>query len=409
MLPAFAPRSIRELYPTFWDKACELVQELDSHVRSESSHEPPCHPVELVQYASRTSLDIIGVAAWGRDFEALRNPQGDFVVKYHKTFRGSPRANRQAKLIYAAALAVPMPTLAWLFPCEYFANLAIGRRTIRQRCVEVIQSKRDAARAEMDGKNEPSSKNARFQGKDILSGLISATDFNDEILVNQMSNILAAGHETSAAAATFACFLLCKYPEVQSRLREEVRRSLPSPSKESVSAEADALQSLPYLRAVMHEALRLIPVAPLVRRETTQDTTVLGYSIPKGVGVVVPSWVIHRLPEAWGPTAEQFDPDRWLENDHAGTGDYLPFMTGPRSCIGAGFAEAEVSALIAVMVGRFRMRLDVPKDWKQGEGLGGIPAGDVPLDEASYEPDVIWGITIKPLGLKMRLEVVEGW
>lgn len=370
MSPAFAPRGIRALVPMFWTKATELVRLLSQHINGSGGQ----GELEIAPWTSRASLDVIGVAAWGKDFGALANPQTDVVRRYHRMFRGTPRSNQQAKLIYAAGLLVPLSTLKKVFPCEFFENLADGTRAIRQAAAAVIAEKKGR---EDDVKEDD----------DILSRAMSTDAFDDAGLAGQMLNVLAAGHETSSLATTWACYLLAQHSNVQMRLREEVRELLPSPST-SGEVTAEMLESLPYLRAVVRETLRLIPPAPVTRREARVDTTVAGHVIPAGTGIIALHKHFNTLPEVWGPNAGSFEPQRWLDEEaHCADKLFLTFNIGPRSCIGEGFARLEVSALLAALVGRFEIGLKMPES----------------------EPEVIYGITVKPVGLEFGLKYLEGW
>ncbi|KAI5362760.1 putative cytochrome P450 [Septoria linicola] len=295
MLPAFAPRIIRALVPFFWAKASELVNLLERHVGQGANE------LELAPWTSRASLDVIGVAAWGRDFGALENPRTEVVSKYHRIFRGTPRSNQQAKLIYAAGLVVPLSTIKRLCPCEFFTNLAVGTQAIRQAATEAIAATRS---------KEPT---AEKQQKDILTQAMSSGSFDDAALVGQMLNVLAAGHETSSLSVTWACWLLAKHPAEQDRLRAEVRSSLPSPTasdkdvpsaSEDVPVTAESLEGVRYLQAVMKEALRLVPPAPVTRREAKRDTTILGATIPNGTAIIALHKHFNTLPSIWGPDAK---------------------------------------------------------------------------------------------------------
>ena len=66
------------------------------------------------------------------------------------------------------------------------------------------------------------------QVKDILSLLIRGGVRDQETLVNQMMTMLAAGHDTSGLSLAWACYVLARYQDVQTRLRNEiVASSLP--------------------------------------------------------------------------------------------------------------------------------------------------------------------------------------
>jgi cytochrome P450 len=382
LLPAFAFRHVRQLYPVFWSKACELTKGLETAISTSKD-------IDLRQWTSRAALDIIGAAAWGKDFGALANPKSELVQKYSYIQKGSPRMNRQAKLIYAAALLVPMKTLACLFPCEFFANLAQGKMAIRGACAQALSLKRNVSKEEQVPRH------------DILDVAVASEAFNDEALIDHMLTILVAGHETSSLATTWACYLLCKHPEIQTRLRAEIRSNIPPHSKTldgtNIEVSADVLEHMPLLRAVARESLRVIPTVPLVRRETTNDTVILDYPIPAGSSVVPMAWMLHKATSEWGPDASEFKPERWLQPGQESTGGAkstfsdLSFSTGPRSCIGEGFARGEALMLLAAIVGKFELELS--------------PEHNIDLENMK----LIWGITVKPISLMFRMRVIEGW
>src|SRR5687767_10019868 len=63
---------------------------------------------------------------------------------------------------------------------------------------------------------------------------------------------------------------------------------------------------------------------------------------------------IHRLTSIWGPTAGNFDPKRWLSpNKEVTNFNYLPFMTGTRSCIGSKLATIEIKVLLGTLIRNF--------------------------------------------------------
>lgn len=167
-------------------------------------------------------------------------------------------------------------------------------------------------------------------------------------------------HETTSSALTWSCYLLAKYPESQEKLRAEICEALPAEINDP-SELGDILEQLPYLNGVINETLRLYPTVPTTVREAIRDTELCGQTIPKGVVVVLSIWQMNRSPELWGAGAGEFRPERWVTagkpNTNGGAGSNYEFMTflhGPRSCIGQGFARAEMRCLLASMIRTFR-------------------------------------------------------
>ena len=87
LMPAFAFRHIKELYPIFWYKSGELIQALIAHSETGCfDSDDRSSIIDVKDWASRATLDIIGLAGLGRDFDAIRNPDNELIVTYKKIF-----------------------------------------------------------------------------------------------------------------------------------------------------------------------------------------------------------------------------------------------------------------------------------------------------------------------------------
>lgn len=66
---------------------------------------------------------------------------------------------------------------------------------------------------------------------------------------------------------------------------------------------------------------------------------------------------LHRDPATWGPTGDQFDPDRFqpelVAERHPWA--FLPFSGGPRNCIGIKHASLSVRIMLTQLLRRFRL------------------------------------------------------
>lgn len=87
LMPAFAFRHVKELYPIFWRKSGELVQELILHGQTGyRGDDKSGASVDVKDWASRATLDIIGLAGLGRDFNAIKDPDNELICTYKKIF-----------------------------------------------------------------------------------------------------------------------------------------------------------------------------------------------------------------------------------------------------------------------------------------------------------------------------------
>jgi cytochrome P450 len=193
---------------------------------------------------------------------------------------------------------------------------------------------------------------------DVVSMLVSARDeeggkLTTEQIRDQLLTLFVAGHETSANALTWAFYLLAQHPQVTLKLLSELERVLggrpPTPAD---------LESLPYLEAVMKETLRLYPPAPSANRVVKETFEWKGYTILAGELVTYVPFVSHRM-ETQFREPDTFRPERWdpASGETPPPYAYIPFAAGPRSCIGAGFAQMEIKLVLATILQRFRLDL----------------------------------------------------
>jgi cytochrome P450 len=172
---------------------------------------------------------------------------------------------------------------------------------------------------------------------------------------------LAAGHETTSVTVTWMLYVFSIYPEVQKKVRQEMLEHIGRPTETNRCPLAyDTLNGLPYLNACVKELLRFIPPVPTTSRVAAEDDSILGYDIPKGTQVFLSPAALHKLKSVYGEDAEEFKPERWMDpttltEEQRGstkfvTSDmswaYVPFLTGPRNCIGSKFATIETKIIL---------------------------------------------------------------
>jgi len=243
------------------------------------------------------------------------------------------------------------------------------------------------------GKDSPSSSSREKDNIDedetLLDHLVKYTS-DPLILRDETLNILIAGRDTTAGTLTFAAYLLAMHPPVFTRLREEVLTHV-GPRHQPTY---DDIKEMKFLRAVINETLRLFPSVPLNERTSINNTTFLSpdpngkpFYVAKGTQCVFSVFLMHRRKDLWGPDADEFDPDRFLDDrlkKYLIQRPYifLPFGAGPRICLGQQFAYNEVSFfLIRLLQNMDSITLApdaqppysrVPENWKNAKGRQAI-------------------------------------
>lgn len=195
------------------------------------------------------------------------------------------------------------------------------------------------------------------EGVDMLSLLVRAQDpetgvgMSDRQLRDELVTMLLAGHETTAGALMWTLWLLAQHPDVRAEVEAELDRLGEPP-------DHDDLERLPLLDRVLKESLRLLPIVWNVARGVEADDVVLGHRVPAKSVLCLTPYLSHRHPDFWDDP-ERFDPDRFLPEREAARpkGAYIPFMAGPRACIGAAFSTMETMLVLARVLRRFRLDL----------------------------------------------------
>lgn len=180
--------------------------------------------------------------------------------------------------------------------------------------------------------------------------------------ITQIRVFIFAGHDTTSSAICYAIYLLQKHPETLARLRAEHDKILGSPNgaAEVIRKDPHIVNKLEYTHAVIKEALRLFPAASGLR--TPDESLVLrdpktGAHLPTIPGMLL--WVnhygLHRDKTIWGPSANSFDPSRFLPENSSSLPEahYRPFERGTRSCIGQELAMIEARIALALVARNF--------------------------------------------------------
>jgi cytochrome P450 len=192
---------------------------------------------------------------------------------------------------------------------------------------------------------------------DYVSMLLNARDketgagMTDKEIVDEITTLIVAGHETTASALAWTWYLLSEHPQIEARLHAEI-----DATAEVAVPTLQQMEALPYSDKVIREAMRLYPPVWVISRKTIEADTLGGYTVPPGTDVFFSPYFVHRHPDFW-TDAEAFNPDRFTKDDESRPKlTYLPFSAGAHHCIGETLAVFEMLVHLNRFARRFRLR-----------------------------------------------------
>ena len=195
-------------------------------------------------------------------------------------------------------------------------------------------------------------------GDDLLSVLQQPTSddgsqMSRQEAMNECRELLFAGHDTVALSLIWTWFLLSQHPDIYQKVQQEIDQVL-----EGRTPQYADLERLPYCLQVYKEAIRIRPPVPFTRREASSDFEIDGYPIPKGTIVFISPYIMHHKAEYF-PEPERFDPERFspAREKEIPRYAYIPFGTGPRTCIGNHLVMMEGHLLLATLAQRVTFEL----------------------------------------------------
>ncbi|KAL2869910.1 cytochrome P450 [Aspergillus lucknowensis] len=179
------------------------------------------------------------------------------------------------------------------------------------------------------------------RGQVLLYKLLNEARSREDIKYD-IINLLAAGKDSMTSFMGSIWYVLCQRPDVLDNVRAEISVLQGQPPT------VEQLSKFSYLHMVLQEVLRLYPPVPANQRTAEADTFLprgggpdgkSAMLVPRGASVGYSVYAMHRLPEFFGPDADEFRPERWADvllNPRPKA--YMPFHAGPRTCLGQNLA-----------------------------------------------------------------------
>ncbi|KAF5321513.1 hypothetical protein D9619_001359 [Psilocybe cf. subviscida] len=374
MLPGFGAPESKSFVPIFRRVASELTAQWTDILASSPDQSAV---INVATWLSRATMDSIGEAAFDYQFGALANTDNEFMKAYFGLMQvyisTSDTLGSPSRSVIFKQNILPIWVLNLMSKYSRARNLVHARYTAKLANALTRQLVEDKSEALLQGKGN----------KDILSLLVKAnaseeakTRLTEEEIFAQMRTILLAGHETSATSLCWVLLELAKNPDVQTKLRDEIRATEHAIAARGGSDfSATDMDNMSYLNAVIKESMRIHPAVYHNYRQSVKDdllplsTPIQGTDgiartslpVPKGMKMILSIAGYNRNAEVFGEDADVFNPDRWLDsNEKKGPtlgvyGNLLTFAGGVRTCIGWRFALYEMYALTIEIISNFEL------------------------------------------------------
>lgn len=321
------------LVPPFHGKRMAGYEAIvEDEVRRETAGWPEGREFETLEPMMRITLNVIlrtVFGAQGTAFDELRELLPPMV----------PLASRMAVL--------PKAMRRDLGPWSPWGRVQRSRR----RYDEIIAGLISEARADPGFE----------QRADVLALLLQAryedgSPISDGHVADELLTLLAAGHETTATTLAWAMERLRRHPRLLSRL----------------TAELDA-GGTELTQATIWEVQRARPVIEATIRVTRARLRLGEWVVPEGHTVIASIGMSHESPRHFADPAT-FNPDRFL-GANPDTYTWIPYGGGIRRCIGAAFANMEMTVTLRTLLREFEFgTTDAPGERRHSRGVATAPA-----------------------------------
>jgi len=394
MLPGFGAPEARALVPSFLFHANKLTLKWRDLIQTEGEW----GVFDIPKWIGRAALDAIGETAFDYHFGVMENDDNVLAKAYSNLlFDTFGSFSDGAILAQDLAQYIPISILKLMISYLPSARLAHARHTgevSRSVAKDLVASKAKAlAQGDMSR-------------KDILTLLVKAnlsqnekSKLTDIELLSLMQAIILAGHETTASSVSWTLLELARNPEIQSKLRREIRATAEMiQNRGDNTFNAADFDNMSFLTAVAKESLRFHPVVYNMLRYSGQDDVlplskpitltsgevVTELPIPKGLKIISSIAAYNRNKDIFGEDAHVYNPDRWLNNSGKqlnSIGVYsnlFTFSAGSKACLGWRFAVLELQSFIVELIDNFEFALTPEAETIRREACGVMMAPIVP-------------------------------
>ncbi|WVZ59994.1 hypothetical protein U9M48_010071 [Paspalum notatum var. saurae] len=173
------------------------------------------------------------------------------------------------------------------------------------------------------------------------------SEINEGIALDLLCLMLFASHETTSIGLTATLKFLTDNPKALQELTEEHENVLKRRADPDSEITWEEYKTMKFTSHVIHEALRLANIAPVVFRKAKQDVQINDYTIPQGSKMMICTSTAHMNPKVY-ENPSTFNPWRWKDTLEpvGGSKDFMAFGGGLRLRAGADFAKLQLAIFL---------------------------------------------------------------
>lgn len=199
---------------------------------------------------------------------------------------------------------------------------------------------------------------------DILDKVLDAipeSDWDTEHINqvrDEIKTFILAGHETSASMLTWALYELTLNQNYMNKLRKQAEdlfgkyngNDITDINLANIPVHSEISSKLSFADCCLRESLRKYSIVPTVVRVPSENVEYNGHIIPKGTSVMINIMGVHHNEKFW-PNSDQYIPERFENGEHQiQPYTFLPFVDGPRNCLGQFLSLLETKIVLALLV-----------------------------------------------------------
>ncbi|KAH8690621.1 putative cytochrome P450 benzoate 4-monooxygenase [Talaromyces proteolyticus] len=372
----FSAKSIGQFEQYIHSNIELFVKQLNTICQNQTDPRTGYASIDALNWFNYLAFDIIGDLAFGAPFGMLA--KGKDFAEVRKTPDSPPTYAPAIEVLNRRGeVSATLGCLPWLKPyASYLPDSFFSKG------LEAVSNLAGIAIARVNERLKPEAleNNTRV---DLLARLMEGKDetgatMGREELTAEALTQLIAGSDTTSNTSCAMLYWVLRTPGVVQKLQKAIDDAVPA----GIDVPTHAmLKDIPYIQYVLQETMRIHSTSSLgLPRQipfSGSPIEICGHTFKPGDIISVPAYTIHHSAEIWGPDVEAFVPERWAPErlTTRQKAAFIPFSTGPRSCVGRNVAEMELTNIVGTVFRNFEFVIEQKHAMETREGFLRKPLG----------------------------------